>query len=122
MAQKHEAWGRMQLLRNISTFKASIKDKLNIYKKFIRAHAEQSCTVWTSGLTKGNQKDIEQIQKSAVRLILGRKFTTYQEALEELNIETLKERRKCLCAKLAQKCLKNNKTRNMFKKNTKNTT
>ena len=114
-----KAWGRMQLLRSISSFKASIKDKLDIYKKFIRSHAEQSCTVWTSGLTKGNEKDLEQIQNSAVRLILGNKYTTYQEALVKLNIETLKERRKNLCVKFAQKCLKSSKTKNMFKKNTK---
>ena len=35
-----KSWGRMQLLRSISPFKASIKDKLDIYKKFIRSHAE----------------------------------------------------------------------------------
>ena len=114
-----KAWGRMQLLRSISSFKASIKDKLDIYKKFIRSHAEQSCTVWTSGLTKGNEKDIERIQKSAVRLILGKKYTTYSEALEKLNIKTLKERRKILCVKFAQKCLKEKKTKGMFRRNTK---
>ena len=100
-----KSWGRMQLLRKISSFGASVKDKLDIYKKFIRTHAEQSCTVWSGGLTKGNEKDIERIQKSAVRLILGNKYTTYQEALHKLNIETLKERRKYLCVKFAQKCL-----------------
>ena len=109
----------MQLLRNISIFKAYIKDKLDIYKKVIRAQAEQSCTVWTSGLTKGNQEDIERIKKSAVRLILGSKFTTCQKAIEERNIETSKERRKSQFAKFAQHLLKNNKTKNMFKKNTK---
>ena len=117
-----KSWGRMQLLRKVSSFGASVREKLDIYKKFIRTHAEQSCTVWNSGLTKGNEKDIERIQKSAVRLILGRRYTTYQEALQELNIETLKERRKSLCLKFANKCLKNAKTKNMFKKNIKDHT
>ena len=114
-----KSWRRMQLLRKVSSFGASVRDKLDIYKNFIRTHAEQSCTVWSSGLTKGNEKDIERIQKSAVRLILGRRFTTYQEALQELDIETLKERRKLLCAKFAKKCLKNVKTKSMFEENIK---
>ena len=97
-----------------------MRDKLDIYKKFIRTHAEQSCTVWSSGLTKGNEKDIEIIQKSAVRLILGNKYPTYQEALQILNIQTLKERRKHFCAKFAEKCLETSKTKHMFKSNIKN--
>ena len=68
-----KSWGKMQLLRKVSSFAASVRENIYIYKKFIRTHAEQSCTVWSSGLTKGNEKDIERIQKSAVRLILGRR-------------------------------------------------
>ena len=105
----------MQLVRKVSEFGASVKDKLYRYNKFIKTHAEQSCTVWSSGITKGNQRDIERIQKSAVSLIMGSKLTTYQEALAELSIQTLKERKKLLCAKFAQKCLKKFKTKNMFK-------
>ena len=115
-----KAWGRMQLLRKISSFGASVRDKLDIYKKFIRTHAEQSCTVWSSALTKANEKDIERIQKSAVRLILGNKYSSYQEALQRLNIQTLKERRKHLCAKFAEKCLETSKTKHMFKSYIKN--
>ena len=74
---------------------------------FIRTHAEESCTVWNSSLTQGNVKDIERIQKSAVRLIIGNKYTTYQEGLQTLNNQTLKERRKDLCAKFAKKKLGN---------------
>ena len=85
-----------------TTFRACIvKDKLDIYKKFIRAHAELSCTDSSSGLTKGNLKVIEQKQKSAVRLILGTQFTNYQEGFLTLSIQILKERRKLLFAKFA---------------------
>ena len=55
---------------------------------FIRTHAEESCTVWNSSLTQGNVKDIERIQKSAVRLIIGNKYTTYLEGLQKPNIQT----------------------------------
>ena len=65
------------------------------------------------------KKDIERIQKSAVRLILGKKYSTYQEALQRLNIQTLKERRKQLCVNFAQKCLETSKTKHMFRSNIK---
>ena len=109
-----KAWARMQLLRKVSTFVMSVKEKLDIYKKFVRSHLEQSCTVWSSSLSKGNEKDIERVQKSALKLILAKKYTTYQEALKELNIKTLKARRKLLCAKFALKSLRNTKTKGMF--------
>ena len=112
-----KAWGRMQLLRKVVSFGASVPENLDIYKKFIRSHLEQSCTVWNSALTKGNEKDIERVQKSALRLILKDKFTNYEDALITLNIKTLKERRKHLCAKFALKCLRQKKTRHMFKIN-----
>ena len=96
----------------------TLAEKLDIYKKFVRSHLEQSCTVWNSSLTRGNEKDIERVQKSALRLILKEKFTNYEDALLSLNIKTLRERRKVLCAKFALKSLRHNKTRHMFKINT----
>ena len=84
-----------------------------IYKTFIRNNLEQSCDVWDSSITKQNEKDIERVQKVAVNLILNNKHP-YKEALELLNIPTLKERRTILSARFAEKCLENKKTKNMF--------
>ena len=67
---------------------------------------EQSAVVWHSGLTKKNRKDLERVQKSAVRVILKGKYTTYKEGLRRLNIETLDQRRDRLCLRFAQNCLK----------------
>ena len=44
-----------------------------------------------------------------MRIILGNKYSTYEEALDILNLETLYERRSMLCKKFAQKCIKNEK-------------
>ena len=41
---------------------------------YIRSILEQSCTVWNSGLTEENVKDIERVQKSALKLILAEKY------------------------------------------------
>ena len=110
-----KAWARIQLLKKVAEFGASTSDKLQIYKTFVRSALEQSCTVWHSSLTKGNERDLERVQKAALKLITNRKYKTYEEELEVLNIETLKKRREKLCLKFALKCTQTKKTSNIFK-------
>ena len=93
----------MELLRRIKHFTKSTTDKLQIYKTFIRNNLEQSCAVWESSITK-------QINSFLIR----NDKHPYKEALELLNIPTLKERRTILSARFAEKCLENKKTKNMF--------
>ena len=61
-----KAWMRMQLLQKVAELGASIKDKLQIYKTFVRSALEQSCTVWHSSISKGNKRDLERVQKAAL--------------------------------------------------------
>ena len=77
---------------------------------------EQSAAVWQSGLTVKNRRDLERVQKAAVRVILKEKYTTYKEGLRKLKIETLDQRREQLCLKFAQNCLKNVRVNNFFPK------
>ena len=51
-------------------------------------------------------------------LIILKGTHSYKESLEILNLPTLKERRETLTAKFANKCLKDEKSKNMFKNNT----
>ena len=53
------------------------------------------------------------MKKESVKLILG-KYESYSQSLKELNFETLKERRNILCARFAEKCVKNDITKPMF--------
>ena len=62
---------RMQLLRKVADFTTSTEEKKNIYVLFVRSILEQSCVVWHSSLTEDNSNDLERVQKSAVRIILG---------------------------------------------------
>ena len=80
---------------------------------------EQSATVWHSSLTQENIEDLERVQKSAVKIILGPKYNGYKKSLIKLDMESLQERRKILCLTFAQKCVKNPKTMKMFPENKK---
>ena len=75
---------------------------MHIYKTFIRSVLEQSCVVWNFNITKQNEKELERVQKVAVGLILGN-YNSYKEALEYLNLESLKERRNVLSRRFAEK-------------------
>ena len=108
------AYGRLQLLHKAAKFTKSKRDLKNIYTTFIRPVLEQSSIVWHSGLTDDNVKDIERVQKAAVRVIMGSDFTDYQHALSELKITNLSERRRELSKKFALKIANNLKMQHML--------
>ena len=69
--------------------------------------------VWSSSLTKGEEYDIERIQKVALRIIFTDEYTSYEHALNLTNLPTLKARRSTLCLNFALKCTKLPKTADM---------
>ena len=80
---------------------------------------EQSSVVWHSSLTQENKSDLERVQKSAVKIILGDSYRGYKNALNVLNLQSLDERREELCLKFAKKCTRHPKLKGMFPKNIK---
>ena len=58
-----KANSRMELLRRVANFGASIEDMKIIYFLFVRSHLEQSATVWHSSLTEENSSDLERVQQ-----------------------------------------------------------
>ena len=115
-----KAYARMELLRKLSGFGAPISDLKLVYISFVRSVCEQSSSVWHSGLTLQNEEDIERIQKVALKIILKEKYKDYQNALNVLDLQNLKERREYLCLDLAKKCLRNDKMKHLFPPNNKN--
>ena len=104
----------MQLLNRAANFITNINDLKSIYLTFVRSILEQSAVVWHSGLSNKNRKDLERVQKTGLKIILGNRFTTYKNGLKMLNLDTLDERRRKMCLKFAQNCLKNEKVKSMF--------
>ena len=110
---------RMELLRRVASFGATIHDLKTIYILFVRSQLEQSAVVWHSSLTEQQKSDLERVQRSALKIILGSRYQSYRKALDILNLEPLEQRRKFLCLKFAQRCTKNEKTKKMFPLNEK---
>jgi hypothetical protein len=110
---------RMQLLNAAASFTSNVYELRSIYLTYIRSVLEQSAVVWHSSLTSKNRKDLERVQKAAVRVILKKRYVNYKKGLEMLNIETLEKRRETLCLRFAKKCLGNEKVANILQLNSK---
>ena len=80
----------------------------------MRGTLEFNSSVWHHSLTKENEYDLERIQKSAVKIILGTNLLSYEDALSKLNMKTLKERRNELLIKFTQKCLNVKQVKHLF--------
>ena len=106
----------MQLLRKVASFGASEEELKIVYFSYVRSQLEQSSSVWHSSLTDDNKKEIERVQKTAIKIILKNNFTSYKKSLLKLNIDDLPTRRKQLCTDFAIKCTKHEKFTHMFPK------
>ena len=58
--------------------------------------------LWHSSLSFKNRKRLE----TATKIILGRRYVNYKNALKTLNLDNLDERRKIICLKFAKNRLK----------------
>ena len=109
----------MELLRKVSSFSPGIEDLKTIYIMYVRSILEHSAPVWHSSLTKENKDDLERVQKTALKVILGGKFKTYKNALDLLDMQTLDERREQLCLNFAKRAAKHPKLMHLFPMNPK---
>ena len=104
------------MLHAAAKFTRNSRDLLIIYKSFIRSKLDQSAAVWHSSLSKNSENDLERVQRSALKVILGEKYISYEFTLKNSNLESLYKRREALCSKFAKKGLKLKQFRKMFPK------
>ena len=105
---------RMIFLHKLSRFTKNKQDLKKIYILQIRSKLEQSSVLWHSSLTKKCEDNLERVQKSALKIILGASYVSYDNALKILKLKSLKERREDLCLRFAKKCLEVPKLKKMF--------
>ena len=78
---------RMQFLHRAKKFTSNVSDLKKIYMLQVRSKLDQSAVVWHSAITKKNSGDLERVQRSALKVILGQNYTDYKDALRELKID-----------------------------------
>ena len=95
----------------------NIRDLKQIYMLQIRSKLDQSAVLLHSSLTQNNRDDLERVQKSAVKFILGDSYQSYESGLEKLGLEAIERRRDQICLKFAKQCLKIEKMKHSFVRN-----
>ena len=109
----------MELLKKVAAYCENQEEFKNIYILFVRSILKQSATVWHSSLSEENRNDLERVQKTALKLILGQKHNSYRHALNKMNLEDLDERRENLCLTFAQRTSRHPTMKKMFPLNEK---
>ena len=100
-----KAYARMSLITKLKYVGVQRDDLIDVYKLFIRSLLEYCSVVFHSSLTLENVQDLERIQKTALRVILGDVYEGYQSALLLCGLETLHNRRESRCLDFALKCV-----------------
>ena len=106
----------MQLLRKVWSFGSTNEEMVQLWKTYCLSVLDQSCVVWSSGLTNENKMDLERTQKTFCKLVLEENYSTYYEALLTLRLQTLEERRKTLTLRFVKRSLSDEKLRDLFPK------
>ena len=88
-----KAYKKLWIVKRLKALGADSKKLVDVYVKQVRSILELAVPAWHSSLTIADSTDIERVQRSALKVILGMNFKAYQRAMEELNLVTLEERR-----------------------------
>ena len=105
---------RMQLLRGVQSFGATRSEMVHLWTVFCRSVLEQSCAVWHSSLTQENIDDLERTQKSFCKMVLKEHYNSYEEALLNLDMDSLHERRNNFQLKFAKSGIKYDKLNDLL--------
>ena len=98
---------KMRMLHIAAKFTRNRDHLMQIYKTFIRSNLEFSSNVWHSSLTKENRQDLERVQKAALKVILGKDYKDYDDALKLSKLQSLEQRREVISLRFVKNSLKN---------------
>ena len=70
--------------------------------------------MWHSTLTQEQSADLERVQKTSLKIILGDRYSGYLNALETFNLKTLSSRREERCLNFGLRAIQHPKHTKMF--------
>ena len=111
-----KAYKRMWLLRQLANLTSDLQELQETYCKQIRQIVELAVPYWGTRITQYEATLLERVQKTALHIIYGDKYKSYEEALAMSKLSTLKDRRKNLITSFAQQSYSNPKFNTWFVK------
>ena len=76
------AFARISMITKLKYVGVPIPDLINIFSLFVRSLLEYCSVRWHSTLTQEQSDDIERVQRTALKVILGNEYTDYQSSLK----------------------------------------
>ena len=100
-----KAYARLTMLTKLKYAGVSQEDLVHIYILYIRSVLEYCSVLWHSTLTGDQSQNLEKVQKTCLKVILGSQYENYTLALDTCGLQLLSERREARCLKFGLKCL-----------------
>ncbi|XP_072042942.1 uncharacterized protein [Amphiura filiformis] len=100
---------RLYMLSRLKRFGVPTGDLVSVYIGYVRPTCEYAAPVWHGSITNDQAYQLERIQKRACRIILGANYSSYTDSLDQLELQTLNDRRLHLCTQFAQKCVESDR-------------
>ena len=108
------AYGRISMLTKLRYVGISRKDLIEIYCLFVRSRAEYCSVAFHSSLTQDQERKIENIQKTSLKIILQDEYSGYETACSLTGLATLAQRRESRSLTYARRCLNNKEFSRFF--------
>ena len=80
----------------------------------MRSVTEYCSSAFHSSITAEQERKLETIQKSSLKIILGQNYSSYEDALMITNLKSLKDRRQERSLKFALKAIKHPHNKKFF--------
>ena len=77
-----KAYARLTMLTKLKYAGVNTEDLVNVYILFIRSTLEYCSVLWHSTITSDQAQSIERVQKTCLKVILGKEYKDYAYALE----------------------------------------
>ena len=113
-----KAYGRMWILRRLKALGASRTRLLDVLQKQILSALHLGVPAWNCLLTEQEKIDLERVLKTALKIIWGQEYTTFQEVIKDGNLKTLRQVREKIVTKFVKKSIKHHKFSKWFVPNT----
>ena len=96
---------KLYMLRRLKSLGMPQRELRSIFTIFILPKLTYASPAWSSSLTLTQHRQLEKVQKRAVRIILGESYVSYEEALATLDLSPLSARYEDLMRQFGEKLL-----------------
>ena len=105
---------RMWIMRRLKSLGCSTPELLEVLQQQIISICEVGVPYWGPMITMNESNMLERCLKTGLHIILQEKYISYENALKQTNMKTLKARRMTLITNFSKKALKSERFKNWF--------